>query len=129
MRFQPRSANAFFDSLGGLVALHERFLVVRQSVDLDRSGEAAGALLADGGDTGMIVVGRAVDLLGLELDVLLEDLLDGEATERLAVGGAELDDVADRALEIGRERDRDRPDLSGCRGACPRRPTCGRPSP
>ena len=95
------------------VAAHERVLVVRQRVGLDRAGEAAGALGADRGDARVLLVGRAVDLLGLELDVLVEDLLDGEAPELLAVRGGQLDDVADRALEVGRERDRDRPELAG----------------
>ena len=98
--------------LGGLVAAHERLVVVGQRVGLDRAGEAAGALLADRGDARVLVVGRPVDLLGLELDVALVDLLDRQPPERLAVRGAELDHVADLALEVGRKRDRDRPDLA-----------------
>ena len=47
--------------------------------------------------------------LGLALDIALEDLLHCQPTERLAVG-AQLDHVADRSVEIGREDDRDRPD-------------------
>ena len=76
IRFQPRSANSLRDSLGREVAAHERLLVVGRGVGLDRAGEAAVALLADRGDAGVLVVGRAVDLLGLALDVALEDLGD-----------------------------------------------------
>ena len=101
--------------LGRLVALHERFLVVGERVDLDRPGQAAVALLADGRDARVLVVGRQIDLLGLELDVLLVDLLDGEAAELLAVGRGQLDGVALGAFEIGRKRDRDRPDLARVR--------------
>jgi hypothetical protein len=80
--------------LGRLIPLHERVLVIGKRVDLDRPGDAARALVADRGDPGMLLVGRPVDLLGFELDVLLVDLLDGDPPERLAVRRAEFDHVA-----------------------------------
>lgn len=59
--------------------------MIRQRVDLDRAGDAAVALFDDRGDTGMLEQSSVpVDLLGLEHDVLLEDLLDGDAAEVLA---------------------------------------------
>ena len=67
------------------------------------------ALLVDRGDARVGLVGGPVDLLGLALDVALEDLLDREPAERLAFVAGELDDVADLALEVAREGDRDRP--------------------
>ena len=84
---------------------------------------------ADRGDARVLVVGRPVDVLGLLLDVALEDLLDRQAAERLAVGGAELDDVALAALEVGRERDRDRPDLPAGQAHVLARPIASRRSP
>ena len=95
-----------------LVAAHEGLLVVGQRVDLDRAGDAAAALLVDRGDAGVLLVGGAVDLLGLALDVALEDLLDLDPAQRLAFVAGELDDVADLALEVGRQGDRDRPVLA-----------------
>jgi hypothetical protein len=85
--------------------------VVGQRVGLDLAGDRAGALLTDRGDARMLVVGRAVDLLGLEVDVAIPDLLDGQTPERLAVRGGELDDVALADVQIGLEGDRDLPDL------------------
>jgi hypothetical protein len=55
------------------------------------------------------VVGGPVHLLGLAAAVALVDLLDREPPERLALVGAEGDDVADGAVEVGRQGDRDRP--------------------
>ena len=92
-----------------LVAAHEGLLVVGQRVDLDRAGDAAVALLVDRGDARVLLVGGPVDLLGLALDVALPDLLDRDPAERLAFVAGELDDVADLALEVGRQGDRDRP--------------------
>ena len=129
IRFQPRSANALLRLLGGQVAAHERLVVVGQRVGLDLAGDAAVALLADRGDAGMLVVGRAVDLLGLELDVALEDLADGQAAERLAVRRGQLDDVALGAVEVGRERDRDRPDLAAGEAHVLARPSASPRSP
>ncbi len=96
-----------------LVAAHEGLLVVGQRVDLDRAGEHPVALLVDRGDAGVGLVGRPVDLLGLALDVALPDLLDGEPAQRLALVAGQGDDVADLALEVGRQGDRDRPVVAG----------------
>ena len=99
--------------LGGRqVAAHEGFLVVGQRIGLDRAGEAARALAPNRGDARMLVVGRQVDELGLLVHLALEDLLDRQPPERLAVRGAQLDRVADRRLEVGGQGDRDRPDLA-----------------
>ena len=95
-----------------LVAAHEGLVVVGQRVDLDRAGDAAVALLVDRGDARVVLVGGAVDLLGLALDVALPDLLDRDPAQRLAFVAGELDDVADLALEVGRQGDRDRPVLA-----------------
>ena len=92
-----------------LVAGHEGVLVVGQRVDLDRAGDAAAALLVDRGDAGVLPVGGAVDALGLALGVALPDLLDRDPAQRLAFVAGQRDDVADLALEVGREGDRDRP--------------------
>ena len=93
------------DSLGGQQAALERLFVVGQRVGLDRAGEAAVALSVDRRHPGMGVLGRAVDELGLALHVAVEDLLDGEPAERLAVVGAQLDLVA-RERHRGRSRGR-----------------------
>ena len=93
------------------VAAHERLLVIGHVVGLDLAGDAAAALLLGGGDAGVGVVGRPVDVLALLLDVALEDLGDADPAELLAVVGAELDDVALADVEVGGEHDRDRPDL------------------
>ncbi len=92
-----------------LVAPHEGLLVVRQRVDLDRAGDHPVALGVDRGDARVLLVGGAVDLLGLPLHVPLPDLLDLDPAERLAFVAAELDRVADLALDLAREGDRDRP--------------------
>ena len=97
--------------LRGEVAAHERLLVIGHVVGLDLAGDAAAALLLGGGDAGVGVVGRPVDVLRLLLDVALEDLGDADPAEVLAVVGAERDDVALADVEVGGERDRDRPDL------------------
>ena len=94
-----------------LVAAHERLVVVGQRVHLDLAGDAALALAIDRRDARVLGVGRPVDLLGLEGEVALEDLADVEASERLAVRRREVDHIAGPALEVGRERDRDRPVL------------------
>ena len=60
----------------------------------------------------MLLVGRPVDVLGLRLEVALEDLGDAEAPERLALVGGDLDHVALGDVEVGGERDRDRPVLA-----------------
>ena len=70
------------------------------------------ALLVDRGDPGVLLVGGAVDRLGLALDVALEDLLDLDPAQRLAFVARQGDDVADLALEVGRQGDRDRPVLA-----------------
>ena len=95
--------------LRGQIAAHEGVLVVGQGVGLDRAGDTAVALLVDGGDAGVGVVGGAVDLLGLAAAVALEDLLDGQPPQRLALVAGELDHVADRALQVGGQGYRDRP--------------------
>ena len=107
--FQPRVLEVGFVLGRRLVAAHEGLLVVGQRVDLDRAGDAAVALLVDRGDARVGLVGGAVDLLGLALDVALPDLLDRDPAQRLAFVAGELDDVADLALEVGRQGDRDRP--------------------
>ena len=98
---------------GRQVAAHERLLVVGKRLGLDRPGETPIALIADRRDAGVLVVGGPVDGLRLVLDVAVEDLIDGQRAEPLAVRGRELDHVADLALEVGRQGDRDRPDLAG----------------
>ena len=67
------------------------------------------ALRVDRGDARVGLVGGAVDVLGLALDVALPDLLDLDPAQRLAFVAGERDDVADLALEVGRQGDRDRP--------------------
>ena len=109
----PATVGELLPRLGGSeVAAHEGLFVIRQRVDLDRAGDAAVALFDDRGDTGMLDVVGPVDLLGLEHDVLLEDLLDGDAAEVLAFVRGECDHVADRAFEVGGKGDRDRPVLA-----------------
>ena len=76
------------------------------------AGDAARALLVDRGDPGMLLVGRPVDVLGLRLEVALEDLGDVEAAERLALVARDLDGVALGDIEVGRQGDRDRPVLA-----------------
>src|SRR5919198_1528193 len=71
---------------------------------------------ASGSDAGMLVVSRAVDPLGLEVDVAVPHFLDVQAAERLAVRSGQLDDVTLADVEVGLERDRDRPDLARPRG-------------
>jgi hypothetical protein len=90
--------------------------VVGQRVGLDPAGDRARALAADGGHARVVVVGRAIDPLGLEVDVAIPDLLDGQTPERLAVRSGEVDDVALADVEVRLERDRDRPDLVGLAG-------------
>ena len=84
--------------------------MVRQRLGLDLPSDAARALAPDGGDPGMVVVDGPVDELRLGVDLALEDLIDRQAAQPLAVRGAQLDDVARRSLEIGGEGDRYRPD-------------------
>ena len=108
----PAAIGELLARLGGReVAAHERLFVVGGRVGLDLAGDAAVALLLGGGDSRMSVVGGPVDVLGLLLDVALEDLADPDPAEGLAVVGAERDDVALADLEVGGERHRDRPDL------------------
>src|SRR3954447_11353546 len=104
---------ALLECLAGLlrreVALHERFLVVGQRVDLVGAGDAARALLEDCGDAGVLLVGRAIDVLCLRLEIALEDLGDVQAAERLVLVAGDLDGVSLGDAEVGGEGDRDRP--------------------
>ena len=58
----------------------------------------------------MLLVGGPVDLLGLRVQVALEDLLDVRRAEALPSARGELDGVALGDVEVGGQRDRDRPD-------------------
>ena len=80
--FQPRSANAARDWLGRQDVGLERLRVLGQVDDPHRPGDAAAPSAQQRGDAGMLVVGRAVDLLGLALDVALEDLLDRQDAQQ-----------------------------------------------
>src|SRR6187551_1972026 len=92
-----------------LVAPHEGILVIWQRVDLDRAADTAAALLVNRGDPGVGLVGGAVDPLCLTLGIALPDLLDLDPPQRLAFVARQRDRVADLALEVGRQGDRDRP--------------------
>ena len=113
IRFQPRSSKAFFDSAGLSWRLVNAFSwsgSASTSIGPAMQRAPSSWIAAT---PGMLGVLGQVDLLGLLLEVALEDLLDRDRPELLALVGAELDDVADLALEVGRQHDRDRPVLAG----------------
>ena len=111
--FQPRSANAARDASG-------RQDVVARTPAGAREGRprAPGPAMQrlpsaiSAATPGCAVVGRAVDVARLALEVALEDLLDRQHAQQAPVGRLQRQLVALGGVDAGRERDRDAPGQS-----------------
>jgi hypothetical protein len=92
--------------------------VVGEGDAFDRPGDAARSFLVDRRHPGVLLVRGQVDLLGLLVEVAVENLLHLERPESLALVAAQLDRVSGAAVEVGGQGDRDRPvlvrPLAGC---------------
>ena len=109
-RFQPRSANAARVCAGSRRYSGNVGFAGRRKTCTGPPMQDV-VLRVDGGDAGVLVLGRAVDLVGLVRLVVVEVLLDGHDRERraIAVGQRDLALEAVGLLLRDAERDRDRP--------------------
>src|SRR5512132_1344869 len=82
--------------------------MARKRPDADRTSDRARGLAQQGGDAGMRGVVRAVDAVGLEVQVALVDLLDAERADLSAFMAHQCQRLAGLA-HARAERDRNRP--------------------